>query len=66
MLLYFGANTLDVTDTTLNKIELKIGRAINSINSFKSYIIFCNDAKYYTGTDYSEYSCESLPSSYII
>lgn len=62
MLLYFGANIIEPTDTTINKIEKKIGKPTGSLPYFKTYIIFCNDPKYYLGNDYIEFSFENLPS----
>ncbi len=32
MLLYFGKNNIDLTDTTLNKIEIRLGKAENMVN----------------------------------
>jgi hypothetical protein len=67
MLLYFGTNNIDITDTTLNKIEIRLGKVVNMINPYKTFLIFCNNPKYYnepeykTGTNYLEFSCENLP-----
>ena len=61
MLVHFGNNTIGLEDTTMNKIEFCIGKANNTINPYKTEIIFCNNVKYYLGTDYLKYSCEQLP-----
>jgi hypothetical protein len=61
MLVFIGNNTISPTDTTMNKIELCIGKKVNSINPYKTYIIFCNETQHYLGTDYLEFSCEKLP-----
>jgi hypothetical protein len=61
MIIYFGNNTLSTEDTTMNLIEKRIGRETGSIQTYKTYIIFCNDDKHYLGTDYIEFLCEDLP-----
>lgn len=40
MLVYFGCNTISQEDTTINKIEMCIGKKVDSINPYKTYIIF--------------------------
>ena len=67
MLLYFGINNIDLTDTTLVKIKNRLGKTESMINSYKTFIIFCNNPKYYNEpeykikTNYLKFSCEDLP-----